>query len=357
MVTIKDVVQSKREMVYEEVMKLLDKFENQTLPMVGLDRLSLDFGEVRYDQTVTLPIKVTNTGKVVAQFRLVPKLDETALCKPWMSVTPSYGMLIPGEKEATINFSITIDNATAHALNAGREVLEDILILRLENGRDYYITVTGKYARSCFGMSVDELVMHAEPIRNVPLDPIKRAETHDSNQTAALCVPKELWRIVDAIYEKGLHEKDLFTTPGFAEEVYEIRECLDTGDPFGEFRVHSMTEIMLSFLSNLSFPIVPTSLFPTLEIDAQNIQSFSRKFLEELPPIHYNVFVYIISFFRECLLYRETNLLSPAKLARICCNCLVIGNNRARNEEANNSMQRRAGMTLIMLHFLETNSI
>jgi len=42
------------------------------------DRISLDFGEVRYDQTVTLPIKVTNTGSVLAQFRLVPKLEEVS---------------------------------------------------------------------------------------------------------------------------------------------------------------------------------------------------------------------------------------------------------------------------------------
>mmetsp|Transcript_18358 Transcript_18358/g.26328 ORF Transcript_18358/g.26328 Transcript_18358/m.26328 type:complete len:792 (+) Transcript_18358:113-2488(+) len=356
-VTIKDVIQSKRDEVYEEVMKLLDKFENQTLPMVGLDRINLDFGEVRYDQKVSLPIKVTNTGKVVAQFRLVPKLDEVALCKPWMTISPdTYGMLIPGEKEATINFTITIDNATAHALNTGREVLEDILILRLENGRDYYITVTAKYARSCFGMSVDELVMYSDPIRNIPLDPIKRAETREMNSSAALCVPKELWRIVDAIYERGLHEKDLFTTPGEPDEVYEIRECLDTGAAFGDYKIHSMTEVLLSFLSNLSQPIVPTSLFPTLEIDAQNIQSCSRKFLEELPPIHYNVFVYIISFFREALLYRESNKLSAAKLARICCNCLVLGNQTSM-EETTSSIQRRAGMQLIMLHFLETNSI
>lgn len=75
-ITIKDVVQSKREAVYEQVMRLLDQFENQSLPMVGLDRSSLDFGEIRYDETVTLPIQITNTGKVVAQFRFVPKLDE-----------------------------------------------------------------------------------------------------------------------------------------------------------------------------------------------------------------------------------------------------------------------------------------
>ena len=75
-ITIKDVIKSKREEVFDEVMKLLDRFENQTLPMVGLDRLHLDFGEIRFDEKVTFPIKVTNTGKVVAQFRLVSKSDE-----------------------------------------------------------------------------------------------------------------------------------------------------------------------------------------------------------------------------------------------------------------------------------------
>jgi len=113
-------------------------------------------------------------------------------------------MLIPGEKEATINFSITIDNATARALNAGQEVLEDIIILRLEKGRDYYITVGGKYARSCFGMSVDELVMYAEPIRTIPLDPIQKAEKLDLNPSAALCVPKEVSKDYDMTFSDKL---------------------------------------------------------------------------------------------------------------------------------------------------------
>jgi phosphatidylinositol-bisphosphatase len=77
-VTIKDVIQLKREAIYEELMHLLDRFENQTLPMVGLDRINLDFGQVRYGQSMVLPITVTNTGNVVAQFRLVPKLDEVS---------------------------------------------------------------------------------------------------------------------------------------------------------------------------------------------------------------------------------------------------------------------------------------
>ena len=355
LVTIKDVALSKRMAVQKEVVSLLDSFESNSLPMVSLDRIKLDFGEIRYDQRVTLPITITNTGKVVAPFRLVPKLEEKALCKPWVTISPAYGMLIPGE-QTEIEVTITINNATAHALNTSREVLDDTLILRLENGRDYYISISGKYARSCFGMSIDDLVLYTDPIRAVPLDPILRAEKYDLNTKAAMCVPKELWRIIDAIYERGLDEKDLFSAPGNPDEVYQIRECLDTGAPFRNFSVHSMTEILQSFLSNLSSPVVPSSLFPTLDIDAQNIQSFTRKFLEDMPPIQYNVFIYTVSFFREVLLHRQKNRLSPAKIARICCNCLV--SSAQGGEEAAESLPKRRGnMQQIMLHFLETNSI
>ena len=79
---------------------------------------------------------------------------------------------------------------------------------------------------------------------------------------------------------------------------------MDNGAAFENFSVHSMAEVLTSFLSNLSTPIVPVSLFPTLDIDAQNIQSFTRKFLEDMLPVPYNVFIYIISCFREVLLHR-----------------------------------------------------
>ena len=120
LVTIKDVVLSKRMQVYKEVIRLLDTFENNSLPMVSLDRIKLDFGEVRYDQRVTLPIIITNTGKVVAQFRLVPKLDELALYKPWVTVSPTYGMLIPGEQteiEVTITINNALQNLHSHTIN------------------------------------------------------------------------------------------------------------------------------------------------------------------------------------------------------------------------------------------------
>jgi phosphatidylinositol-bisphosphatase len=265
-------------------------------------------------------------------------------------------MLIPGES-TEIDMTITIDNTTAHRLNTSQEVLDDVVILRLENGRDYYISVTARYARSCFGMSVDELVLYTDPIRQVPIDPILRAEKYDLNSRAAMCVPKELWRIIDAIYERGLDERDLFSMVGDPEEVVTIRESLDTGVPFDRMSVHSFAEVLTSFLSNLSSPIVPVSLIPTLDIDAQNIQMFTRKFLEDMLPIPYNVFIYIISFFREVLLHEQKNRLSPPKVARILCNCLGLSQSGTADEMSGSTKSLRGNMQQLMLHFLQTNSI
>lgn len=277
-----------------------------------------------------------------------------------MTISPTYGMLIPGDATATINVTITIDKKTAQLLNGGREVLDDILILRLENGRDHYITVKGTYARSCFGMSLEEMVLYKDPIRSIPLDVIERAShfpnENETSPSSALCIPKELWRVVDAIYEKGMQTPDLFSAPGIPAEVAQIREALDTGAPFSSpYSIHSYVECFTKLLSSLSVPVIPSNLFPIVEINSENIQSMSRKFLEVLTPVHYNVLVYAMSFFREILLYKDRNGLTAAKIARICCQCCSP---TPPNVVLESSMvQRRAGMHLVLLHLLETSSI
>jgi hypothetical protein len=77
-------------------------------------------------------------------------------------------------------------------LNAGRDTLEDILVLHLENGPDYFINASGEYARSCFGATLEELVCALEPIRNVPFTFSPEGNKHFSSPQSApsLSVPK-----------------------------------------------------------------------------------------------------------------------------------------------------------------------
>lgn len=58
-----------------------------------------------------------------------------------------------------------VDNDSAPLLNTGREVMDDILILHLEHGKDYFITVAGSYVRTCFGNSLEWLSRLDRPIR------------------------------------------------------------------------------------------------------------------------------------------------------------------------------------------------
>lgn len=39
------------------------------------------------------------------------------------------------------------------------QVLDDIIVLRVENGQDFFISVKGNYARSCFGLFYISLTM------------------------------------------------------------------------------------------------------------------------------------------------------------------------------------------------------
>lgn len=196
--------------------------------------------------------------------------------------------------------------------------------------------------------------MYSEPIRNIPIDPVERAKKIDPKASSALCVPQELWRIIDAIYEKGIQEPHLFVEPGTADEMKQIHESLDTGAPFTQAQIHSYAEVFVSFLSSLSSPIVPSALFLSIEIDAAAIQSSARRLLEELPPVHYNVFVYVISFFREVLVHRERILLTAAKVARIWRVCIAPGQDL---DNSSSSLQKWTGIQLIFLHLLETSSI
>jgi phosphatidylinositol-bisphosphatase len=82
--------------------------------------------------------------------------QDEKVCKPWLTIEPPYGIVPPNES-ITISFTVDVTSVAAAALNSGQDNLEDIIIVRLEHGRDYFVTVTGDYKKSCFGNSLEFL--------------------------------------------------------------------------------------------------------------------------------------------------------------------------------------------------------
>lgn len=219
-----------------------------------------------------------NTGSSIAHWRFVPKLEESRACKRWMSFAPSLGMLLPGE-EAEVALTAVVDAHTADALNTSRETLDDIVVLRIENGKDFFVVVKGAFARSCFGMSLAQLVCASAPVRTIPLpsssSSLTAAGSGGGGGAGHMSIPKELWRLVDALWQGGMREKDLFSSTADQSEVRCLRECLDTGAQFPTCSAHSVVEALLSFVSSLPSPLLPPDLYPSLaDVEPLNLRAW-----------------------------------------------------------------------------------
>lgn len=77
--------------------------------------------------------------------------------------------LLLAVEDAVLLLTVNVDEDTAPSLNNGHDQLEDILVLHLEKGKDFFITVTGNYLPSCFGSSLETLVHLHTYIREVPV--------------------------------------------------------------------------------------------------------------------------------------------------------------------------------------------
>ncbi|TPX55598.1 hypothetical protein PhCBS80983_g05190 [Powellomyces hirtus] len=250
--------------VNEDITRELDKFENESLPDLHITTNILEFGDIRYNVPVTKTLLVENKGQVIAQYRFVPKPDQSQPCKPWCYVNPPVSSLLPGD-QLKINVTILVDNQTVPTLNAMIDTLDDILILHTENGKDHFLSVSGNWLPSCFGTKVEALCKFVRPVREwstserktMFVSPVVMGDSGGAIDDGAFAeraaapeedglspdppaldaenrfsIPYQLWRMVDFLFRYGMDVDNLFTSGGDPAIEEYIRECLDTGVKF-----------------------------------------------------------------------------------------------------------------------------
>jgi phosphatidylinositol-bisphosphatase len=316
----------------------LDAWENEAIPKVSVDCNALFFDQLEYKTRQRKIITVTNTGQVAATFRFVPKLEDDYMCKSWLTLTPPFSMLLPTES-VQVTLEANIDSTVANELNFQQDVLDDILIMRLENGRDYFITVSGAHVHSCFGSSIEHLL----------------AADGSSH------VPKEVWRLVDALYTspESMNAHGLFVESGSREELANIRRGLD-----GHEGVHtgstvspqSLAESLLELLDSLADTVVPASFYDALSTlvgsGATSVATWSEKFLSQLPTMNHNLFVYLVTFLKELLEHSERNHLNSEILSHVFSSAFVRSSYNAKRDEKSVAESRK-GMRMCLKYFLE----
>jgi inositol polyphosphate 5-phosphatase INPP5B/F len=220
-----------RNQVGGEVTRLLDKLENEAMPILNVDTNILNFGKITALSPHSLNFRFTNTGRVIAKFLLVPKMNVESTVRPWITVNPTVGSIFPGEY-FDINVKIFVSTAHVKALNIGLENLDDIIIFHIENGQDYFISISAEWIPSCFGESINTLLALDKPIvsystaelhsySTAELDSVLIPDAHfesvqdpqDLNSRFGVedaAVPKELWTLIDYIYKNGLEVVSTF---------------------------------------------------------------------------------------------------------------------------------------------------
>jgi len=293
-------------------LRQMDSLENEAIPDVAFSSNELDFGNVRYMVPQSRKLIIKNVGQVPVRWKFAPKPDERFPFKPWLQASPQAGLLQPGEQAAVLLVA-TVDRTTANAFCAvpNADKLDEILIVRLDGGKDYFISINGRYLKSSFGATIELLCRYLRPLR-----------TSDPAPTRKLRVPKEIWRLVDHLYAYGMDEPDLFVQPG-GPDIDAIRSCLDTGESFAlfDFNIHSVAATLLQLLDNLGQPIIPVELCKKL---LRSSHAECKQLLASLlDDESYTTFYYVLAFLRELLTHSSKNKLTPERLAVIFSEVLL----------------------------------
>lgn len=217
-------------------------------------------------------------------------------------------------------------------LNSGEDSIEDILVLHLDRGKDYFITISGNYMPSCFGTSLETLCRMKKPIREIPITKLIDLEKSKVNfllvdgastEDKPLKIPKEVWVLVNHLFTKSCDQEDLFQTPGLQEELQSIIDCLDTSIPESIPGCnHSVAEALLIFLEALPEPVVCYELYQRC-LDCAHDSRLCKQLISQLPRAHRNVFRYLMAFLKELLKHSHNNNLTATLLATLFASLLI----------------------------------
>jgi phosphatidylinositol-bisphosphatase len=282
----------------------------------------VEFGMVSFQKRKRRALTIANTSQVSSTFAFVERPSESGegelIAPPWLTVSVGPELdeeqlalrdpkrdftLEPGD---AINAALDIfidDIAMVRLLNEGTVKLDDVLVLRVTDGRDHFVPIRGSWLQSCFGRSIDELIRIPEGgVRALRPRP-KGIEGGPVNRGQEVCwsAPRELFKLteaVEALTDRVIAEAAMLENAQLPKEVAgwpfdqsswllrdgnrreiqkgfvlaaldsdkNLNESLPPETPAME-RLEIMAEVLVMFLGSITDGIVTESLWTKLDAD------------------------------------------------------------------------------------------
>ncbi|KAF2253940.1 phosphatase family protein-like protein [Trematosphaeria pertusa] len=320
--------------IHQEVARELDRQENEGRPSITLvvDRSTgtlspenkdttdsafdgVDFGDVQFAKSKRRNITIANTGRVPATFgftdRPVNRDQPEGPFPPWLSVTFDRKPDAPSKASSDdLHQQFTLDPAdvcnaelklkiedldTIRKLNEGIASMDEVLVLRVKDGRDHFLPIRAHWLQSALSRTVDKLI-------KIPEGGIRKLQHQkpDRGDGVKWSVPREIFRLTEAIevltertladWDMTGHEADKEKAPwqhnaawpfirqdnaapdeDVAADVYDALDCddpIDKAFPAGtppKQRLGILADVLLLFLRSLQDGIITKSLWEKLE--------------------------------------------------------------------------------------------
>ncbi|KAI5458501.1 phosphatase family protein [Mariannaea sp. PMI_226] len=325
------VVPELKQIVHAEVARELDRAENEGRPGItviveggeggfnGDDRV-VDFGSVRPLERKTRSLTVANTSSVPATFSFVerPTVEEgEEQIKGWLKTSfvradedspEPLGKSVTLEPGETVSILVEIQIYSIlhiRALNEVRSLIEDVLVLRVEDGRDHFVPVRGTWQPTCLGRSISELIRVPDGgiIKFLKDNDIKGVISDD--WPPHVSVPRELLKLTDAaanLVERSVADAAMLDDAALPQEAgwpvdpatwrmqeserqahqTEMINALDTDSPLIESlsidmlastKLEVLFSVLWLFLESLTDGIIPAHLWTKLSAMSPNISS------------------------------------------------------------------------------------
>jgi len=333
------------EALLEEGWRELDLLEMSSMPKCDLSARSIDLGELDYGCHKKFVLALQNTGSIAAHFRFVENpglmVDNVAssassVTPRWLEIDPLEGFVEAGAT-AELSFTVVVvggpDGCAHHIQEELRGLLDVILVLHIAGGADFFISLSGRYNGSCFGVPLASL---RPPEYHSPDSASEDFSTVESSRRVLTTphleqrVPAVVLQLSDfLVQDRRLATPFLFLeyssseyTPDadFEGSVLAVRQALERGEAVpAEADPHAVAACLLSLFMALPESFMPETVVKVCELCLPSASNTAQVVKSSLGDVEYATFCHMTALMRLALQpdYARENRLSTEAVSSI----------------------------------------